>query len=110
MPRVTLYIRDSDYDKWKLIENKSELVSQAINRSVISVVEKPNGKLMTNQEILPPEPVPEKNKTVRKRTPPTTMEDKLAGMQKDQGMKFCPNGHAIPDGRTKCMGKGCKYA
>lgn len=24
--------------------------------------------------------------------------------------KFCPNGHPIPEGRTKCLGKGCKYA
>ena len=23
---------------------------------------------------------------------------------------FCKNGHAIPEGRSKCMGKGCKYA
>lgn len=24
--------------------------------------------------------------------------------------RFCPNGHSIPVGRTKCMGKGCKYS
>ena len=23
---------------------------------------------------------------------------------------FCANGHAIPAGRTKCLGKGCKYS
>lgn len=34
MPKVTLYIREDDYDKWKLIKNKSELVSQAINQKV----------------------------------------------------------------------------
>ena len=34
MPKVTLYIREDDYDKWKLIKNKSELVSQAINSSI----------------------------------------------------------------------------
>ena len=34
MPKVTLYIREDDFEKWKLIKNKSELVSQAINRSI----------------------------------------------------------------------------
>lgn len=24
--------------------------------------------------------------------------------------KYCPNGHAIPDGRSKCLGKKCKYS
>ena len=23
---------------------------------------------------------------------------------------FCKNGHSIPKGRSKCLGKGCKYA
>lgn len=23
---------------------------------------------------------------------------------------WCKNGHAIPDGYTKCLGKGCKYS
>lgn len=36
MPNVTLYVRQDDLEKWKLIENKTELVSQAINRSVIT--------------------------------------------------------------------------
>lgn len=25
-------------------------------------------------------------------------------------MQFCKEGHPIPDGRTKCLGKGCKYS
>ena len=36
MPRTTVYIRNDDWEKWKLIGNKSELISEAINRSVIS--------------------------------------------------------------------------
>lgn len=51
MPRTTVYIRNEDWDKWKLIENKSELLSQAINRSVISPVVKKNGKVKTKQYI-----------------------------------------------------------
>lgn len=34
MPRATVWIRNSDYELWDRIENKSELVSEAINRSV----------------------------------------------------------------------------
>lgn len=34
MPRTTVYIRNDDYEKWKNIENKSELISEAINRSL----------------------------------------------------------------------------
>lgn len=26
------------------------------------------------------------------------------------GPEFCKNGHPIPEGRTKCLGKGCKYS
>lgn len=38
------------------------------------------------------------------------IESKIQEFQKEKKMKFCANGHAIPDGRSKCMGKGCKYA
>lgn len=31
MPKVTVYIRESDYDAWKKVINKAELVSKAIN-------------------------------------------------------------------------------
>ena len=24
--------------------------------------------------------------------------------------EMCPNGHPIPEGRERCMGKGCKYS
>lgn len=36
--------------------------------------------------------------------------DKLKEFAEEKGIKFCANGHAIPAGRSKCMGKGCKYA
>lgn len=28
----------------------------------------------------------------------------------EKGWKQCPNGHAIPAGKTKCLGKSCKYS
>jgi len=110
MPRVTLYIREDDYDKWKLIKNKAELVSQAINRSEIhSVIEK-NGKAKLVHRVHPPEDSPTVLIDVN------TNEREIRAMSyqgADMARKkynFCPKGHAIPDGRSKCMGKGCKYA
>lgn len=32
MPRVTIYIRDEDWNKWQSIENKPEFLSEAINK------------------------------------------------------------------------------
>lgn len=48
MPKTTVYIRERDWTKWQLIENKAELISQAINRSVITPSKTP-GK--TIQEV-----------------------------------------------------------
>lgn len=42
-----------------------------------------------------------------------TPEDaaKAVGIKKEViPMKFCPNGHPIPEGKSKCLGKGCKYS
>lgn len=42
MPRTTVYIRNDDWEHWKLIGNKSGLISEAINRSTITSGEKDN--------------------------------------------------------------------
>jgi len=38
------------------------------------------------------------------------LAEKLKDMQEEKPMDFCKEGHPIPEGRTKCMGKGCKYS
>lgn len=36
---------------------------------------------------------------------------KAVGSKKvDIEQDFCPNGHPIPEGHSKCLGKGCKYS
>lgn len=35
-----------------------------------------------------------------------SMVEKVGSMAKTE----CKNGHPIPEGRTKCLGKGCKYS
>lgn len=34
MPKTTVYIRDKDWDKWKVIANKAEMISKAINQTI----------------------------------------------------------------------------
>lgn len=58
MPRTTVYIRNDDLEKWKLIENKAELISQAINRSIIQPVIKKSGEIKTRQTIVPSSVIP----------------------------------------------------
>ncbi len=33
-----------------------------------------------------------------------------AKVNEPEANSFCANGHAIPAGRSKCMGKGCRYS
>lgn len=44
-----------------------------------------------------------------KKTEPLQEQVKRA-QSKRENMKFCPNGHPIPEGSSKCLGKGCKYS
>ncbi len=108
MPRTTVYIRNEDYEKWKLIKNKSEMISQAINRSEISSMVQKNGKAKLVHKVHAPEESPEIRIDVN------TREEEIRAMiyqsaEKARAYNFCPNGHSIPEGRSKCMGKGCKY-
>lgn len=37
------------------------------------------------------------------------VKDKVVGSTPTSAA-ICKNGHPIPEGRTKCLGKGCKYS
>lgn len=50
MPRTTVYIRNEDWEKWKILPNKSEIISKAINKESINI-QVPN-KIYTYQEIV----------------------------------------------------------
>lgn len=50
MPHVNIWVRKNDWDKWQLVDNKSQLVSQAINRSEITPVVRKSG-IRLKQEI-----------------------------------------------------------
>jgi len=45
---------------------------------------------------------------------PVEMAKNVVKVQNDPAftgaMRFCPNGHPKPEGRDRCLGKGCKYS
>lgn len=79
MPRTTVYIRDEDWDKWKSISNKSELISKAINSGHSHKA-------------------PEKEKDEHRVKPKGGKE-----------VSTCKAGHATHRTDGRCMVKGCKY-
>lgn len=94
-----LYIQE---ERFRSEPKKSALVNKLLtdyydNHNFKSVLEKTNKYLNSAR-------VPEEGRYVA--TPegiygPTKLEVKT---------KLCKNGHAIPEGRDRCMGKGCKYS
>lgn len=34
----------------------------------------------------------------------------MAAVAKIDGLRYCPNGHVVPEGRARCMGKNCQYS
>lgn len=77
MPQVTVYIRTSDIDKWRVIEHKTLFIHNALCGSNEQPVE-------------------------------TTLLHESVPITNDSS--FCPYKHPIPNGRDRCLGKGCKYS
>ena len=90
MPRVNIFIRKEDTDKWKAIDNKSEWVHLQLNKST-EAVEDPllEVTVMSKYELETEAP---------------------KSIFKKETWRQCKNGHAIPAFQNKCLGKGCKYA
>jgi hypothetical protein len=82
MPSVMIYLRGEDYDKY--------LVITARGRGEW-------GKFLHEKL----------NESLAPAAPPAKVLDTSG---KEISGKFCPNGHLIPEGRTKCLGKGCRYS
>lgn len=109
MPRANVYIRKYNWLVWQAIEDKSDWVNKQL--------EKVDGPRLTlkEQKLLEAASEPSERRIVGKlpKEPINTPEQAKKAIQalpKVADVKFCPNGHAIPPGRTSCMGKGCKYA
>lgn len=98
MPRVTIFIRNSDHRKWLAIPDKPIWLHERIQ-------EKKNVVIVTsNKNIKKGQPVVAKD-VKGKPDGKTRLASKGAGKE-----SLCPQ-HGIPlDNRGRCLQKGCKYA
>lgn len=84
MPRVTQYIRDEDFDKWKAVPNKSEFIHNALN----PIFGQP---IITKRSTA--------NKIMKSVEGSSRFEQSLCRV------------HRLPlDARGRCLQKGCKYS
>lgn len=127
MPHVNIWIREEDWDFWKEIEDRPSFIHDAIRvqrQSIVGSIYKkgvtsvPGGKVVVNSSNITEKPFNPTidhfgtDKTNRSKIikTPADATKKVEELFKAKPMDFCPNGHSIPEGRTKCMGKGCKYS
>jgi hypothetical protein len=98
MPLIqkTVYIREEDVPAWKALKNKAAFIHEALSGV-------PGDQLRRKSTFREAE-------LADTPTSQADIDSKVKMVQKEKGLRFCKNGHAIPKGRTKCMGKGCKYA
>ncbi len=108
MPKVTVYVRNEDIEEWRSIGAKTTFIHNALkavreggleslglivdDRTQVTYIDKPLVK--AKGFIKTPEQAVEAVKQVFGKEVAT----------------YCPNGHAIPEGRSKCLGRGCKYS
>ena len=84
--RVNVYIRKENEQAWNELKDKSGSVNAMLTRD-------PPRTATSTTTIMPDVPV---------------VKDSVAKAKKN--FEFCKNGHPIPEGKSKCMGKVCKYS
>lgn len=88
MPRVNIYIREDDWQKFQAIEDRPLWLSHALRNT----------------------DVPKVNKAITERKEIEKVMKPFMKHMARNTVGFCPNSHPIPEGREKCLGKGCKYS
>lgn len=91
----TIYFRKKVWERFKDEEDKSDLVNSLLEE----FYEESKPSVTTQHKA-----IDKKDSVVLQERP------ELVKRQTERSVGLCPNGHAIPEGRSKCMGKGCKYA
>jgi hypothetical protein len=101
MPHANVWIRKEDWEKWQALDSKSEFIHFALNpekyqykTTYQKAAEDFNAEVVDNA------------RKIKNNTQNPVGEAKPTR----NSAGFCANGHPIPDGRSKCMGKGCKYS
>lgn len=90
MAHANVYIRKENETKWEYLNDKSAWVNKKLSGDPDTYLLSPK-LAKQNPEI-------------------TEVFDKLAIKAIGRSNKFCKEGHPIPDGDSRCLGKGCKYS
>ena len=88
MPKVTVYIRNDDYESWRAVGSKTQFISDALNN--VAKVDTPVSKPVRLEKPI----------------------DVIANLKKvfPDARPNCKV-HGLPlDDRNRCLTKGCKYA
>ena len=100
MPRVNIYIREGDVEKWELIDNKSEWISEHLNQVTTDelygvTVDITKATSFTDD--------PSKDKPIKK-------SHKKMISEVWNNPPVCKNGHILSTLTGRCTQKDCKYA
>lgn len=92
----TIYIRKENQEKWERIANKSAYINSLLEQESLAgfLGHELNGKMRD-----------EGLHKVEKVLKTTNLTNEIG-----EKLNFCPNGHPMPIGRERCLGKVCKYS
>lgn len=93
MPKATIWIKVENQEAWSKLDQKSAFVN-----ALLAQYDK-DTSVQAELKEAPVLPV-SLNDAFRYNSVPTL---------KPRSNKFCKEGHPIPEGRDRCLGKGCKY-
>ena len=98
MPRVNIYIRIEDWEAWEAVVSKPEFIHDALQDRSPEIREY-NG--------LKSRPLPDLYTDATKGTNTTVI---IPHRTPVVNREWCKNGHPMPEGRDRCIWKGCKYS
>lgn len=103
MPHKNIWVRKEDLEAFEAIEDFPEWLHENLSQST-----EPKSKESPRSSNDGEPRVPLSKQAIEEaNTPkPKTISERI--VEKSAG--FCPNGHSIPPGRSRCMGKKCKYS
>jgi len=113
---ANIYIRKDNEDIWESMEDRSDWVNRKLaeeKNGTLKPFKRVVNPVFTDGKVLTPAPY---------NTPIVLNNDQVKELKQGKAItgpltqltprttKVCKNGHPIPEGRDKCLGKGCKYA
>lgn len=94
MPKVTVYIRNDDYESWRAVGSKTQFISDALNN--VAKVDTPIAEPVRLEEPIRLEKPIDVIANLKKVFPDARPNCKV---------------HGLPlDDRNRCLTKGCRYA